>query len=192
MLHAHRCRHSSTARRRMRSARIPNPRPSAPQVFALFIPGQWRAFPTPEASAAREWIVENSRCDSAIQECKRCQRVLRTRGAGASSPAVTVDLVPGTSAAAGSVSRHGADDTVSVTTCQDHIRVHRKSRRLRQFQCSATPAAARLGHRDLITHWGKQDLQPAFVHAQHSRFRRVSGMSPEQSVSYVSGLNTTP
>jgi SpoIIAA-like len=29
------------------------------QVFALFIPGQWRAFPTAEASKAREWIVEN-------------------------------------------------------------------------------------------------------------------------------------
>jgi hypothetical protein len=31
----------------------------AVQVFALFIPGQWRAFPTAEASKAREWIVEN-------------------------------------------------------------------------------------------------------------------------------------
>ena len=31
-----------------------------------------------------------------------------------------------------------SDDTVSVTTCQDHIRVDRKRRRLRQFQCSAT------------------------------------------------------
>jgi hypothetical protein len=31
----------------------------AMQVFALFIPGQWRAFPTAEASKAREWIVEN-------------------------------------------------------------------------------------------------------------------------------------
>jgi hypothetical protein len=31
----------------------------AVQVFAFFIPGQWRAFPTAEASKAREWIAEN-------------------------------------------------------------------------------------------------------------------------------------
>jgi hypothetical protein len=31
----------------------------AVQVFALFMPGQWRVFPTAEASKAREWIVEN-------------------------------------------------------------------------------------------------------------------------------------
>jgi hypothetical protein len=31
----------------------------AVRVFGLFIPGQWRAFPTAEASKAREWIVEN-------------------------------------------------------------------------------------------------------------------------------------
>ena len=29
----------------------------AVQVFALFIPGQWRAFPTADTDKAREWIV---------------------------------------------------------------------------------------------------------------------------------------
>jgi hypothetical protein len=31
------------------------------RVFALFLPGRWRAFPPAEASKARDWIVENQR-----------------------------------------------------------------------------------------------------------------------------------
>lgn len=31
----------------------------ATKFFGLLVPGEWRAFPTAEASKAREWIVEN-------------------------------------------------------------------------------------------------------------------------------------
>jgi hypothetical protein len=38
-------------------------------------------------------------------------------------------------------------------------------------------APARLRHCDLLAHRGQRDLQSAFVHAKHSRFPGVSGMS---------------